>query len=167
MPYLALWARYKKTAQSSNAFSERASITNPIHPLQGQSLSVHQIRNDGKRLKVIFEHPDGGLISVPISETSLEPPPPTIRIGGVTPRFDPKKLRQLTVLVSTFDSTVGTSAEDEKVINPKIDARTASNTPNPTRSDRRKTRETNRSDGSPHRQNHRAKNVIESGEGEN
>jgi hypothetical protein len=142
------------------------SIINPIHPLQGQSLSVHQIRHDGKRLKVILEHPDGGLISLPVSETSLEPPSPTIQIGGVTPPFDPNKLRQLTVLVSTLGSTAGTSAEDEKVIKPKIDAKTASNIPNPTRSDRRKTREINHSDSSPHRQNPRAKDVTKSREGE-
>jgi hypothetical protein len=136
------------------------SIINPIHPLQGQFLSVHQIRHDGKRLKVILEHPDGGLISVPISETSLEPPSPSIQIGEVTPRFDVNKLRQLTVLVSGGCSTARTSAEDEKVINRKIDAKTASNIANPTRSEQLSTRETNHSDSSPHRQNPRRKDLT-------
>jgi hypothetical protein len=73
---------------------------------------VHQIRQLGTLLKVIFEHPDGGLISVPVSETSLEVSPPYPKIEGVTPRFDPKKLRQLTVLVSTLGSTASTRTED-------------------------------------------------------
>jgi hypothetical protein len=166
-PY-QLWSeRYKKTAQSSNSFSERVTIINPIHPLQGQSLSVHQIRHDGKCLKVILEHPDGGLISVPASETSLEPPSRAIQIGGVTPAFDPNKLLQLTVLVSTLSSTAGTRAEDKKVINPKIDAKTASNIPNPTLSHQRKTRAINHSDSLPNRQNPRPKDVTKSREGEN
>ncbi|MDV2998994.1 MAG: hypothetical protein N5P05_004321 (plasmid) [Chroococcopsis gigantea SAG 12.99] len=143
------------------------SIINPIHPLQGQSLSVHQIRHDGKRLKVILEHPDGGLISVPVSETSLEPPSPSIQIGEVTPRFDANKLQQLTVLVSVLGSNARTRAEDEKVINPKIDAKTASNTPNSTRSEQPSTRKINNSNSSAHRQNPRRKDVTKFKKGKN
>jgi hypothetical protein len=166
MLYLRWWERYKKTAQNSNSFSERVTIINPIHPLQGQSLSVHQIRHDGKCLKVILEHPDGGLISVPASETSLEPPSRAVQIGGVTPAFDPNKLLQLTVLVSTLSSTTGTRAEDKKVINPKIDAKTASNIPNPTLGNQRKTRAIDCSDSSPNRQNPRPKDAGKSRGGE-
>jgi hypothetical protein len=143
------------------------TIINPIHPLHGQSLTVHQIRQLGKVLKVILEHPDGGLMSVPASETSLEPPLPALQIGGVTPRFDPKKLRQLTVLVSTLRSTVGTRTEDEKVINPKIDAKTASHIPSQNLSEQRKTGEIDRPDSSLSRKNSPAKDLTKSREEKN
>jgi hypothetical protein len=63
-----------------------------------------------------------------MSETSLDLSQPSPQIGGVTPRFDPKKLLQLTVLVSTLGSTVSTGTEDEDVVTREIDAKPASNT---------------------------------------
>ncbi len=156
VPHGLSWQeRYKKTAQSSNSFSERATIINPIHPLHGQSLKVHLIRRLGTILKVILEHPDGGLISVPSSETSLEPPSPQSQIEGVTPKFEPKKLLQLTVLVSSLGSTAYTSTEDEEMIHPKIDAKTASLIPNQDPDNQRKTRKINQSNSALSRKNPR------------
>jgi hypothetical protein len=156
-----LWLeRYKQTAQSHNSFSESATIINSIHPLHGQSLTVHRIHQLGKLTKVIFEHPDGGLISVPLSETSLELPQPSPQIGGVTPRFDPKKLRQLTVLVSNLGSTASTGTEDEEVVNREIDAKAACNTQSQNRRQQRKPRAIDPPDSSLSRKNPRPKTDV-------
>ncbi len=121
---------------------------------------MHRIRRLGKLTKVIFEHPDGGLISVPISETSLELPQPSPQIGGVTPRFDPKKLRQLTVLVSTLGSTASTGTEDEEVITREIDAKTASKTQSQNHRQQRKPKAIDQPDSSVNRKNPRPKTDV-------
>ena len=118
---------------------------------------MHLIRRLGTILKVILEHPDGGLISVPSSETSLEPPSPQNQIEGITPKFEPKKLLQLTVLISSLGSTAYTSTEDEKMIHPKIDGKTVSLIPNQDLDDQRKTRKINQSNSSSSRKNPRPK----------
>lgn len=160
MLYPSWWERYKQTAQSRNSFSASATIINPIHPLHGQSLTVHRIRQLGKLTKVIFEHPDGGLISVPMSETSLELSQPSPQIGGVTPRFDPKKLLQLTVLVSALGSTASTPEEDEEVVTREIDAKPASNTQSQNRREQRKPRAIDQPDSSLSRKNPRPKTDV-------
>jgi len=160
--------RYKQTAQSHNSFSESATIINPIHPLQGQSLTVHRIHHLGKLTRVIFEHPDGGLISVPLSETSLELPQPSPQIEGVTPRFNPKKLQQLTVLVSNLGSTASTGTEDKEVFNRKIHAKAVCNNQSQNRHQQRKPRAINPPDSSLSRKNHRPKtDVAKTNEEEN
>lgn len=95
---------------------------------------MRQIRPVGKQTRVIFEHPDGGLLSLPMAETSLSLPQPSQKIGDVTPLFDPQKLLRLTQLVSTYGSTVteqiSSSPEHEEIVDRKIDAKTTSNTKN-------------------------------------
>lgn len=79
------------------------TITNPIHPLHGQEVVVRQIRHLGKSVRVIVEHPDGGLISLPASQTSLDRTQPVSLIGGKTPLFDPKLLLGLAERVARKD----------------------------------------------------------------
>ncbi len=45
---------------------------------------MRQIRYLGKSLKVIVEHPDGGILSLPASETSLELKGPNLQVEGKT-----------------------------------------------------------------------------------
>ncbi|MCC5633707.1 Y4bD/Y4pK family protein [Nostoc sphaeroides CHAB 2801] len=47
------------------------TITNPIHPLYGQSVVVRQIRKVGQETKVTVESPLGGFLSLPARETDL------------------------------------------------------------------------------------------------
>jgi hypothetical protein len=47
-------------------------ITNPIHPLFGQSVTVRGIRQLGATIQISVNHPDGGTLSLPASETSFE-----------------------------------------------------------------------------------------------
>lgn len=68
----ASWGRYKQTAHQPNHSSGSVTITNPIHPLFGQSLSVRKIRRLGATLQISLNHPDGGSFSLPACETSLE-----------------------------------------------------------------------------------------------
>lgn len=121
---------------------------------------MHRIHQLGKLTKVIFEHLDGGLISVSLSETSLELPQPSPQIGGVTPRFDPKKLRQLTVLVSNLGSTASIGTEGEEVVNREIDAKAACNTQSQNRRQQRKPRAINPPDSSLSRKNPRPKTDV-------
>lgn len=51
---------------------EQVTITNPIHPLWGQRLPIRRIRRLSTHRLAILEHPDGGTISLPTTETSLE-----------------------------------------------------------------------------------------------
>lgn len=65
---------------------------------------MRSYRQIGNLLKVLVEHPDGGLISIPASETSLEVTQPVPQISGQTPLFDPKKLRTLARWLATLDT---------------------------------------------------------------
>lgn len=95
---------------------------------------MYQIRQAEKQTRVILEHPDGGLLSVPIRETNFSPPPPSPKIGGMTPLFNPEKLLRLTLLVSTHGATmseqISLSPEDEEIVERKIDAKTNANAQN-------------------------------------
>lgn len=51
---------------------EQVTVTNPIHPLCGQRLPIRRIRRLSTHRLAILEHPDGGTISLPTTETSLE-----------------------------------------------------------------------------------------------
>ncbi len=87
--------RYQQTAHNSNLVSESVTITNPIHPLFGRSLKVHQLKRWGQSLRVILAYPDGGGLSLPASETSLELRTAYPIIRGQTPLFEPRKLLRL------------------------------------------------------------------------
>ncbi len=75
-------------------------ITNPIHPLYGQSVVVRRLRKVGKLTKVIVEHPDGGLISLPVDETNFDKSKQSVQFEGTPRLFDPEKLLSLSVLVA-------------------------------------------------------------------
>lgn len=121
--------RYQQTAHTSKLLSQSITITNPIHPLHGQSVAVHSIRRLGKSIRVIIEHPNGGLLSLAASETSLEltSPPPVIE--GQTPLFDPKKLLQLSQQLEKHTaitpSTVCFCQQTQKLGRKKNDGKTA------------------------------------------
>ena len=61
----------------------------------GRSLKVHQLRRWGQSVRVILAHPDGGLLSLPAAETSLELRAAYPLIRGQTPLFEPRKLLRL------------------------------------------------------------------------
>lgn len=101
---------------------------------------MRSIRQVGKSVKVIVEHPDGGLLSLPASETSLSLPEPCPKVLGKTPLFDPNKLRRLAEWVCTQNTAKTKSQQPaagetslcqqhEEVGISKIDATTAQNTP--------------------------------------
>lgn len=76
------------------------------------SVAVRQIRKRGNSLSVMVEHPDGGILCVPVSETNLELPKPNLEINGQTPLFDPRNLLRLAELIAT-DPSVTTQAKSE------------------------------------------------------
>ena len=95
-PCLQGWGQYNQTAPSSTAPVEQVTITNPIHPLLGQHLPIRRERRLGTHRIAILEHPDGGTISLPTTETSLESafaePPSSERKLRL---FEPRHLLQL------------------------------------------------------------------------
>ena len=64
---------------------------------------MRQLRYYDKSVKVIVEHPDGGLLSLPASETSLDLPKPCPQVAGKTPLFACDKLLRLVELVATLE----------------------------------------------------------------
>ncbi len=58
-------------------------------------MKVHQLRRWGQSVRVIFVHPEGGLLSLPAAETSLELRAAYPIIRGQTPLFDLRKLLRL------------------------------------------------------------------------
>ena len=71
---------------------EQATVTNPIHPLYGQCLPIRRIRRLSTHRLAILEHPDGGTISLPTPETSLEsmfpePPLSVTELRLLNPRY--------------------------------------------------------------------------------
>lgn len=63
--------------------------------MYGRSVVVQQIRKVGKLPKVIVTHPDGGLLSLPSDENSLENSEVCPKASQTTPLFDPEKLLRL------------------------------------------------------------------------
>ncbi len=96
--------RYQQTAHSAEPLSESVIITNPIHPLYGQSVKVLSIRGWGNSTRVILSHPQGGTLSLPASETSGETTssPPVLEENQ--PLFDPKKLLHLSQWVEKLST---------------------------------------------------------------
>ncbi len=58
-------------------------------------MKVHQLRRWGQSVRVILAHPEGGLLSLPATETSLELRAAYPLIRGQTSLFDPRKLLRL------------------------------------------------------------------------
>lgn len=90
---------------------------------------MRSIRHLGKSVRVIIEHPQGGLVSIPISETSLEQSLPCAQVEGKTPLFDPKNLQRLAERVATLDiadpKEISSCQQHLEVVVRKIDAKTA------------------------------------------
>jgi len=72
---------------------ESVTITNPIHPLYGHKVVVRLCHL--QVIRVIVEHPQGGLVSLPVAETSLSRACFGTQIEGKTPLFDPKTCSRL------------------------------------------------------------------------
>lgn len=104
----------------------------------------------GKSVRVIVEHPQGGQVSLPISETSLEPSQQCAEVEGKTPLFDPKNLQRLALRVATLDiadtKEISLCQQDQKVVVRKIDAKTAQTQAGATRRARRPYPTVNQSD---------------------
>ncbi len=119
------YRRYQQTAQSAEPLSESVIITNPIHPLYGQSVKVLSIRRWGNSTRVIISHPQGGTLSLPASETSWEITSSPSVLEQNQPLFDPKKLLHLSQWVEKLSRRTPTKASNcqqpEKVDNNKID----------------------------------------------
>jgi hypothetical protein len=76
------------------------TVTNPIHPLYGQSVVVRQIRKVGKQTKIIVESPLGGVLSIPESETNRGVEDSCRVQQGLKPLFVPEKLLRLSEWVA-------------------------------------------------------------------
>ena len=170
MPYRTLLGRYQQTAHSAALVSESVIITNPIHPLHGQSVKVLSLRRLGKSVRVILEHPDGGILSLPASETSWEitSPPPVVK--GQTPLLDPKKLLHLSQWVETLSRSQFPTGSDcqqyQKVSNQNSNGETATTQESPSLSFRRANETVNPPDRAVSEQNARPTSASQQ-EGEN
>ena len=103
--YLALSGRYSKTAHNFNSLlGSCVTITNPIHPLYGQSVVIKQIRKVGQETKITIESPLGGFLSLPASETDLWTQQ-TRQVETVS-KFLPEKLLRLSELVAARSQNV-------------------------------------------------------------
>ena len=102
--YRALQKRYQQTAHITEPISESVIINNPIHPLYGQSVKVLSIRRWGNSTRVIISHPEGGTLSLPVSETSWEITSSPCDLEENKPLFEPKKLLHLSQWVEKLST---------------------------------------------------------------
>lgn len=118
---------------------------------------MSSIRRLGNSVRVIVEHPDGGLLSIPASETSLELTPPSPVIKGQTPLFDPKKLLQLSQWVEKKSSAAPevSFCQPQKLGRKKIDDQTPPTQESPSHRSRRAQETLDRSDSAVDFQNAR------------
>lgn len=90
---------------------------------------MRSIRHLGKLVRVIVEHPPGGLVSLPVAETSLEPSLPYTQVEGKTPLFEPKNLQRLAPRIETKaladTKSIFSCQEHAEVVKRKIEAKTA------------------------------------------
>lgn len=90
---------------------------------------MRSIRHLGKSVRVIIEHPQGGLVSLPVSETSLEQSLPCAQVESKTPLFKPKNLQQLAQWIETKaladTKAISSCQQHTEVVVRKIDAKTA------------------------------------------
>lgn len=118
---------------------------------------MRSIRQVGNLVKIIVEHPNGGLLSLPASETSLELTKPCPVVKGQTPLFDPLKLLRLAEWVGTLDPAaiekISLGQQHEQVVQRKIDDTTAQNTQSRSKRTGRPHPAVNQSDGAAGGQN--------------
>lgn len=124
---------------------------------------VRSYRQVGNLLKVIVEHPNGGLISIPASETSLEVTQSVPQISGQTPLFDAKKLQTLARWLTTLDTAttveISSGQQHQEVVSRKFDDTATQNTQSLARQTRRPHSAVNQSDSAFGGQNARPTNT--------
>ena len=164
--------RYAQTTHNFNKASESSVIiTNPIHPLYRQSVVVRSIRYYGKSVKVIVEHPEGGFLSLPASETSLDLQKPNLQVAGKTPLFTPDKLLRLVELAASLDldakqercefqAEISNRQQHKKVVQQEIDAKTTQQSQSYPRRKRRTHSTLNKADSALSCQNARPKSKF-------
>jgi hypothetical protein len=76
------------------------TVTNPIHPLYGQSVVIRQIRKVGFTTKVTVESPLGGFLSLLADETNLFLEQKSDRQLDKIELFSPEKLLRLSEWVA-------------------------------------------------------------------
>ena len=120
--------RSQQTAHTAESLLESVIITNPIHPLYGQSVKVLSFRRWGNSTRVIVSHPEGGTLSLPASETSWEISSPPCIPERNKPLFDPKKLLHMSQWIEKLSTLKPKKASNcqqpEKVDKNKIDDET-------------------------------------------
>jgi len=132
-------------------------ITNPIHPLYGQSVVVQQIRKVGQQTKVTVESPLGGFLSLPATETDLwtQQAQSTQRVG----KFLPEKLLRLSEWVAGrsqfITSEISCVPENKGVEHRKNNNETKASTTNYSTSQRRKAKSSNKTNSTVSGQNTR------------
>ena len=139
--------QYNKTAHNFKSFlGSCVTITNPIHPLYGESVVIRQIRKVGQETKVTVESPLGGFLSLPASETDLWTQQATVgeRVG----KFLPEKLLRLSEWVAGrsqfITSEISCVPENKGVEHRKNNNDTKASTTNHSTSQRRKVKSSNK-----------------------
>ncbi len=153
-----LWERYNKTAHNfKSLLGSSVTITNPIHPLYGQSVVVRQIRKVGQETKVTVESPLGGFLSLPARETDLwtQQASTTQRVG----KFLPEKLLRLSEWVAGrsqfITSEIPCVPENKGVEHRKNHNDTKASTTNHSTSQQRKAKSSNKTNSKVNRQDTR------------
>ena len=112
---------------------------------------MRSIRHLGKSVRVIVEHPQGGQVSLPVSETSLEQSLPCAQVEGKTPLFKPKNLQRLAQWVETKaladTKAISSCQQHTEVVERKINAKIAQTQAGATHRARRPHPTVNQSDG--------------------
>jgi len=76
-------------------------ITHPFHPLRGQAFRFVVAKPLWGEDRITFEHPAGGLCSVPANWTDSVPADPYVSVGGGRSRLRVEDLVALVELVAT------------------------------------------------------------------
>ncbi|MEH1854894.1 MAG: hypothetical protein V7L11_25205 [Nostoc sp.] len=133
-------------------------ITNPIHPLYGQSVVIQQIRKVGQETKVTVESPLGGFLSLPATETDL-----WIQLAQSTQtveKFLPEKLLRLSEWVAGREqfitSEISCVPENKGVEHRKNNNDTKASTTNHSTSQQRKAKSSNKTNSTVSRQDTRS-----------
>lgn len=117
---------------------------------------MRSIRHLGKSVRVIVEHPQGGFVSLPVSETNLEQSLPCAQEGN-TPLFEPKNLQRLAQWIETKaladTKAISSCQQHTEIVKRKIDAKTARTQAGAARRTRRPYPTLNQSDGKASGQN--------------
>ena len=132
----------------------------------GRSLKVHQLKRWGQSLRVILAHPDGGILSLPVSETSLELRTAYPIIRGQTPLFEPRKLLRLIqwpeqILAEKSQKTEN-QEQDQSCGNQKTDDETRQHQSNSSLAPRQTQDRTDSADRQISQQNSRTTNTTKS-----